>query len=281
MTYKIGFMAEHEEKKAAETCAPKPEPAAPRRSLVSVFFPQRNMNLAYYNDKFDLHVGDIVYVDGKLEGMRGRVTTVNYCFKIKLSDYKRVIALVDTEVHGEFMSAGSHFVTLDRGALPKEKARLWYLSPKSPEDEYVTGCGESTFFKLAGPGDADFSEIMKTMDISPAVAERGHIYYTENRVRYLCIDRGCGYAIVEGSRPYEVEFKFSSDGCVNGLTCSCYCAGGCKHEFAAMLQPSEILGSLCDCFLDGEDIPDYFAAISKTELFSYTIDGKKDGSFIL
>ena len=27
--------------------------------------------LAYYNDRFDLHVGDIVFVDGRLEGLRG------------------------------------------------------------------------------------------------------------------------------------------------------------------------------------------------------------------
>ena len=39
-----------------------------------------------YNDLFDLHPGDLVYVDGKLEGHRGRVTDVNYNFKIKVSD---------------------------------------------------------------------------------------------------------------------------------------------------------------------------------------------------
>lgn len=135
MTYKIGFLAEHKKSKAADAFGGKPAPAAPRRSLVSVYFPQRNLDLAYYNDKFDLHVGDTVYVDGKLEGMRGRVTAVNYCFKIKLYDYKRVIALVDTEVHGELFSAGSHFVTLDPCALAREKVRLWYMSPEAPEDE--------------------------------------------------------------------------------------------------------------------------------------------------
>ena len=29
-------------------------------------------------------------------GLRGRVTAVNYSFKIKLSDYKRVVAVADT-----------------------------------------------------------------------------------------------------------------------------------------------------------------------------------------
>lgn len=50
------------------------------------------MGWAYYNDSFDLKVGDFVYVEGKLEGYRGQVTEVNYSFKIKPSDYKKVIA---------------------------------------------------------------------------------------------------------------------------------------------------------------------------------------------
>ena len=45
----------------------------------------------------------MVYVDGKLEGQRGRVVEVSYTFKIKLSDYKRVIAVVDTNVSGQFL----------------------------------------------------------------------------------------------------------------------------------------------------------------------------------
>ena len=97
------------------------EPAnetAPRRSVVPVYFASRDMTLAYYNDRFDLHRGDTVYVDGKLEGHLGRVTEVNYNFKIKLSYYKRVIGVADTNVHGRFFAAGSHFVTFDRAALP-------------------------------------------------------------------------------------------------------------------------------------------------------------------
>lgn len=57
-----------------------------------VYFPQRGFDCTYYNNLFDMHVGDLVYVDGKLEGKRGKVIDVSYTFKIKLSDYKRVIA---------------------------------------------------------------------------------------------------------------------------------------------------------------------------------------------
>ena len=56
-----------------------------RKSVVRVYFPVRNMTLSYYNDMFDLHKGDIVYVDGKLEGLQGRIVDITYSFKIKLS----------------------------------------------------------------------------------------------------------------------------------------------------------------------------------------------------
>ena len=38
-----------------------------RKSVVRVLF-ESGINLTYYNDLFDLHYGDIVYVKGKLEG---------------------------------------------------------------------------------------------------------------------------------------------------------------------------------------------------------------------
>ena len=111
MQFKIGFALSEEKKE--ETTAPAsapvvPDERLPRRSVVRVHFPQRNMTLAYYNDRFDLHRGDLVYVDGKLEGMRGRVVDVNYNFRIDLADYKRVIAVADTSVSGRFVLAGSH-----------------------------------------------------------------------------------------------------------------------------------------------------------------------------
>lgn len=62
------------------------------------------------------------------------------------------------------------------------------------------------------------------MRVDVAVAERGYAYYAENRVRYLCLDGMKGYALVEGTEPYDVEFVYS-DGMIYALTCSCYCVG--------------------------------------------------------
>ena len=198
--------------------------------MVRVQFPQRNMTLAYYNDRFDLHCGDLVYVDGKLEGKRGRVVDVNYNFRINLADYKRVIGVADTNVSGRFTLAGSHVLTFDRAALPRRKVMSWYKAPSKPDTEYACGSDDSTF---------PLRELHR-MRVDVAVAERGYAYYAENRVRYLCLDGMKGYALVEGTEPYDVEFVYS-DGMIYALTCSCYCVGNCKHEVAAMMQLREML----------------------------------------
>ncbi len=281
MTYKIGFLADHES--GSEQLAPPTQsaPSEPRRSLVSIYFPQRSMNLTYYNDKFDLHVGDLVYVDGKLEGMRGRVTEVNYTFKIKLSDYKRVIALVDTEVHGKFLSVGSYFVTFDPGALAKDKVRLWYLSPDSADAEYVSSSDENSYFFLNSLDDNDTFPVLKKLGISRAAADRGYDYYIEDRVRYICLEHGRGYAIVQGSKPYEVEFSYDCNWNISALTCSCYCNGGCKHEFAAMLQLCRTLRDLASELPCKDELLEHFAAIVNTDLFDNSIVGKDSSHFTL
>ena len=271
MAFKIGFAAEFLENKRMESKSAVPEPAAaPRRSMVQVYFAERNMNLAYYNDQFDLHCGDTVYVDGKLEGMRGRVTQVSYNFKIKVSDYKRVIAVADTAVNGRFFMAGSHFVTFDRAALPGSKVVPWYKAPAKEDDAFVSGSDDTAFCL----------EDLWGMNVSAGIAERGHNYYTENRVRYISLDGSKGYAIVEGSTAYEVEFEYR-DGTISGLICSCFCSCSCKHEFAAMLQLKEALGRIEKNYADQYARTGYFAAVDKGALFAFAIAGKEAGSLTL
>ena len=66
--YPIGFNTrinkESEENAPMEVCKGVIEP---KKSVVQVYFPHRGMGWAYYNDSFDLKVGDFVYVEGKLE----------------------------------------------------------------------------------------------------------------------------------------------------------------------------------------------------------------------
>ena len=273
MKYKIGFTASISKEDTIESApvitAPRSE--APVKSVVQIHFPTRNMTLAYFNDKFDLRRGDLVYVDGKLEGLRGRVVDVAYNFKIKLSKYQKVIALVDTEVHGTFHLAGSHFVTFDRAALQKEKVRTWYKAPDADDDEYVSGSSDEGAFAL---------ENLKDMKISHEIAERGHDYYMENRVRYISIDGVNVYAIVEGTEAYEVEFEYKN-GMISKLICGCFCSYNCKHEFAAMLQLKETLGLIGKNYADEYERMGYFAAVNKGTLFAFAIEGKETGSFTL
>lgn len=271
MAHKIGFTAGYQrEESKGIICKMQKTQVTPQKSVVQVYFAERNMSLAYYNDQFDLKCGDMVYVEGKLEGKLGRITKVNYNFKIKIADYKRVIAVVDTTVHGKFYMAGSHFVTFDREALPYSQVLTWYKEPSKEDDEFVSGSDGSSFYL----------DNLEGMNITNGIAERGNQYYIDNKVRYICIDNNKGYAIVEGSEAYEIEFEYRN-GEISNLTCSCFCSYNCKHEFAAMLQLRETLDVIEKNYADEHEQTGYFAAICKGELFAFAIDGKEKGSFRL
>lgn len=271
MGFKIGFTAEteHEDKRIIENSPVQKNLPIIKKSVVDVYFPDRQLTCSYYNDNFDLKRGDIVYVEGKLEGKRGRVVDINYNFKIKLSDYKRVIGVANTDVIGEFHLAGSHFITIDEGALTYEQVATWFKAPDNEEEEYVSSIGDEVFNlnDLSG------------MSIKNEIAERGHEYYIENRVVYIELNHGKGRALVTGSKTYDVEF-FYKDEDITGLVCNCYCTGSCKHEFATMLQLRDILAIIKNeyPFVDHND---YLAAVSKTSFFEFVIDGNAKGTFTM
>lgn len=237
------------------------------KSVVRVHFDFSNTTLSYFNDAFDLQIGDIVYVEGKLEGQRGRVIDVNYNFKIKISEYKRVISKADTQVHGELHMAGSHFITFDRTVLPYSKVISWYKPAEDSDDDYITG-NDDRFVTL---------DNLSALNVPSEIGERGRDYYLKNKVRYLCLDRGHGRAIVEGTKPYEVEFDFQ-DGKLSNLVCDCFCSYTCKHEVATILQLRETLEYIEEQYVDYDD---YFAIVNMVTLFMFAVDGKKTGSIIL
>ena len=242
----------------------------PRKSVVQVRFPGKGMALSYYNDQFDLKKGDLVYVDGKLEGQLGRVVEVNYHFKIKISEYKKIIAVVDTNVHGQLFMAGSHFVSFDPATMPAQQILTWFKAPPKEDDEYASG-NDDTSFRL---------DDLKDMKVNSTIAERGQSHYVENRVRYLCLKGNHGVALVEGSESYVVEFEYHN-GEISHLVCECPCSYTCKHEFAAMLQLRETLELIDKHYSEEFERTGYFAAITKSTLFSFAVDGRETGSFIL
>lgn len=272
MAFRINGFGGNQSYKQEHTpvCESEQRTIVPRKSLVQVRFPGKGMALSYYNDLFDLKPGDLVYVDGKLEGQLGRVVEISYNFKIKLSDYKKVIALVDTNVHGEFHMAGSHFVTFDPSTLPASQVTLWFIAPPKEDDEFISSTDDSSF-RL---------DDLKGMNITAAIAERGHNYYIESRVRYICLNGTMGLAIVEGSENYVVEFEYRG-GEISHLICECPCSYTCKHEFAAMLQLRETLELIETHYADEFERTGYFATINKETLFSFAISGKETGTFTL
>ena len=238
-----------------------------RKCLVDVYFCDLEEEYTYFNDRFELKVGDIVFVDGKLEGERGRVVKINHSFKIKLSDYKRVIAVADTEVHGELFFAGSHFVSFDPQVIPAEKIRTWFLPPIKEDEVIITGTDDETF-ELEG---------LKGMKINDTIFERGKDYYIENHVRYLCLDGNHGYVVVSGSEEYEVEFEYA-EGKISNLLCNCFCNFNCKHEVAALLQLQKLLRIIEKNYAEPYARSGYFAAILKGVFFSVVVDGHEKGS---
>lgn len=267
MLFKIGFTAQHpESEKKSEI--PAPQASTARRSVVQVRF-EDGRTLAYYNDRFDLHRGDIVFVEGKFEGERGRVTEVNYNFKIRVSDYKRVIAVGDTALKGHFFSVDDCFVTFDPLAAPVERVRSWYLPPEK-EDEYLCG--------------SDDSEIsLKTFEgfkVSPVIMQRGENYYASGNVKYLCLDGARGYALVEGTQVYEVEFTYRNDE-IRALTCTCFCPYACKHEVAVLLSLRSLLKTIETDYAGEFARSGYFAALNRDDLFRFAFDGSKPTSFTL
>ena len=269
--FKIGFHASDTENPTVKQGKILTRPAAePMKSVVLIHFPARNMTLPYYNDAFDLHRGDIVYVDGKLEDLRGRVVDVTYSFKIRLSDYKRVISVADTAVKGKLHFAGSHFVTFDQETLTYEQVITWFKAPEKEGEVYVSGKDE-TGFRLDDLG---------TMGISGSTAERGRDYFLENRVRYIAVDGSHGRAIVEGTHPYELEFEYAN-GEIRDLTCGCFCSYPCKHQFAAMLQLKETLKLIGKYYAGQYEESGYFAAVFKGTLLEFAIDSRETGHIVL
>ena len=265
MKFKIGFSAEPETPAVPAPKRGAGRSADPVRSLVRVHFPARSMTLSYYNDAFDLRRGDLVFVDGKLAGIPGRVVEVCYNFKIKLSDYKRVISYADTDVYGTFRAAGSHMITFEPDTLPFKKVRTWFLPPETDEDDFVSGRDGSAFSlnDLSG------------LNASAEVIHRGEDYYRESRVSYISLDGYRGRAIVEGSRPYDVEFEYA-DGEILNMVCPCFCAFPCKHEVAVLLQLRETLELIEKHYAADLAQTGCFAAVSRDTLFSYALGARGD-----
>jgi len=229
----IGFMAQNDAKEDIPVAPSTVRTSTPVRSLIKVRFCSNHLELAYYNDKFDLREGDVVYVSGKLAGEAGMVTSVTTKFRIHTSEYERVLALLDLSFHGSFTKVADKMVCFDPNALTPKQFGTWVTPPSDPKkkkdededpDEIISGEGYTI----------DVSRLEECEDLTQAVAHRAIDYCTEGRVRYLCIHNGVGRAYVEGAKWYRVDFHYAN-GLITDLFCDCPYPGLCKHEAAVAL----------------------------------------------
>ena len=101
------------------------------------------------------------------------------------------------------------------------------------------------------------------MKISDAIAERGHDYYRENRVRYISLDKTRVRAIVEGTQPYELECDY-----IDG-------------EIRNLLQLKETLTFIEKHYPGRFEESRYFAAVCKETLLNTAMTGRETGSIML
>lgn len=226
MKTKIGFSfdEQEDEKSEIEIGAASPEQAdqAPVRSIVKVRF-KDGREYPYYNDRFDLHTDDVVYVDGKLAGMPGIVYEVTTKFKVSLAHYKRVIAKLNLAFHGKFRRSFGMMYSCD-STLCAQQIKSWFYPPQEEEEVFVTGDGY----------EIDLANIDTCADIHPQDMEKAFALFKEGALQSICIENGVGQAIIQGSRIHTVDFTIEG-GRLKNLYCDCISPDLCKHMLAVCL----------------------------------------------
>lgn len=227
----LGFsIGEVQEAKSNET--PSTVYNHPVPSLVTVRFSGNGPTMTYYNDKYALEAGDRVFVSGKYAGQPGEVEKVTTRFKIRLSDYQRVIAKASIVIHGTYELVLDKMVSYDENAVSPEEFRSWILPPaqqddgdgEAPEDEIIVGDGYAL----------DFFDLEHCDDITEAIAERAMDYCRSGRVVYLSVRDGVGTAFVQGTKWYEVNFRLDGS-LLSEAYCDCPYPGLCKHLLAVAM----------------------------------------------
>ena len=203
------------------------------KSVVRVRFPSDGRILSYYNDSFILSEGDAVYVEGTMYGIMGIIESVAVKFRIRRSDYKRVIAKVSIDFRGEYERIGDKVVSFSDDAPDADAFRAFAVPPADDDDEIIFGEGHSFYL----------SELEEYGDASPVIFERAERYSRSGSVVYMSLKNGEGHAFVDGSRTYEVSFMYK-DGIVYDLYCDCPYVGFCKHSIAAMIDFRNLLKEL-------------------------------------
>lgn len=194
------------------------------RSVVTVLF-ENGKEYPYYNDRFCLHIGDFVYVEGKLAGMLGRVVEYTEEFCVNLKYYKRVIQKVTGKVNGTFQKFGCYLISNDCQVLTPEQIKPWFYPPQdeNEQDQFVYGKGIVLEFK-------NFSE-MDNHNTRYAYRNGIDAYY-DDVLQYLSFDGKNGFAVVKAEKEptdyVTVTFQLEN-GEIHSAFCTCITPGYCSH----------------------------------------------------
>ena len=201
-----------------------------------------------------------------MKDMLGIVVDVRHQFKVRPSKYEQVIAKIDTQLQEEFKIFNRLLLSFDRKSLDKEKISQWFFPPQ----------GEEPYISTYRPDPFPLDDLTQ-FPIEHARLERGLQYYKEQRVVYVCIDDRYGYAIVQGSEYYEIEFEYNN-GIIEDISCSCYCDGHCKHEFAVLLELQYMLQIVEREFKNEYSKQRYVATIDKDVVWQMSVQWTTKGT---
>ena len=193
-----------------------------KTNVVSVNF-GAGREYPYLNDKFDLAVGDKVYVDGKLAGTPGTVTEVLTKFKVSLKYYKYVLQKIDYTVRGKFCTMDHYYIAAQNDALPFEQLAAWVTAPEpvdedEEEEQFLYGDGyDIALDELEEPEEGAVPET------EPAAFWHGKDYEENGRLKFVTVIGGKGKAVLQTEKNVTtVEFDLDAENRhMSNVYCDC------------------------------------------------------------
>lgn len=203
------------------------------KRLVEVHFYGRGMGLSYLCEDEGVKVGDLVTVEGKLEGLIGKVKRVLKSFKIPKFEMKWINKILDCDATGDYFKLEDDIISFN-SALTSEKFYSMYV--------------EQAYNSVEGLGEADMDINLENFEASDFVESelvmlKGKALYQDGCIAFISLKDGIGKAYALGSQWYEIDFKYAK-GKITYIACECPYFGNCKHEVALLFKLREIFKKL-------------------------------------
>ncbi len=240
-------------------------------SVAEVYFYEEDVSLPYYTDRFNLEEGDTVFVEGKMAGKRGQVQKVSHTFRIRSGEYEQIRCVVAFNKPSKLYFSTSHLIEFRARALSIKQVKSWFGVPEEKGDLLI-GEGTETF-RISDPF---------TTGVNYEFGMKAHNeYFRKNKVKYLSLENGNGYAIVVDDQPYEVRFRMDKNGTGRALTCTCREVGVCVHSQAAVFELWELMDAIMEKYRYEYLRFNRFYAVSKDFILPLLMNAKQSGSITI